>query len=339
MVKAGLQAIYLSGWQVAADANLVGHTYPDQSLYPANSGPALARRINGALLRADQIAHAEGDDVDALAGADRGRRRGRLRRPAERVRDHEGVHRGRRRGGPLRGSALLREEVRASRRQGADPDLAVPAHARRRAAGSRCGRRPVADRGAHRRALGDAAHERHRRGRPRVLHRRANPEGFYRVQDGIEPAIARGLAYAPYADLVWFETSTPDLDEAEQFAARDARAVPRQVARLQLLAVVQLAATPRPTRRSPASSAPRRRWATASSSSPWPASTRSTCRCSSSRAATATRRCPPTSPAGARVRARGRRATRRPGTSARSAPATSTGSWRRSPAGCPPRSH
>jgi isocitrate lyase len=62
MVKAGLEAIYLSGWQVAADANLVGGTYPDQSLYPANSGPALARRINNALLRADQIAHAEGDD-------------------------------------------------------------------------------------------------------------------------------------------------------------------------------------------------------------------------------------------------------------------------------------
>src|SRR4029453_1411609 len=62
MVKAGLEAIYLSGWQVAADANLVGGTYPDQSLYPANSGPALARRISNALLRADQIAHAEGDD-------------------------------------------------------------------------------------------------------------------------------------------------------------------------------------------------------------------------------------------------------------------------------------
>ena len=65
MVKAGLEAIYLSGWQVAADANLVGGTYPDQSLYPANSGPALARRISNALLRADQIAHAEGDDDDA----------------------------------------------------------------------------------------------------------------------------------------------------------------------------------------------------------------------------------------------------------------------------------
>ena len=80
MVRAGLEAIYLSGWQVAADANLAGGTYPDQSLYPANSGPALARRINSALLRADQIAHAEGDDETLLARADRRRRRGRVRR-------------------------------------------------------------------------------------------------------------------------------------------------------------------------------------------------------------------------------------------------------------------
>ena len=81
MVRAGLKAIYLSGWQVAADANLAGHTYPDQSLYPANSVPAVVRRINNALLRADQIAIAEGDDGRRrLAGADRRRRRGRLRR-------------------------------------------------------------------------------------------------------------------------------------------------------------------------------------------------------------------------------------------------------------------
>ena len=77
MVRAGLEAIYLSGWQVAADANLAGQTYPDQSLYPVNSVPAVVRRINNALLRADQIAVASGQDPDRLARADRRRRRGR----------------------------------------------------------------------------------------------------------------------------------------------------------------------------------------------------------------------------------------------------------------------
>ena len=94
MVKAGLQAIYLSGWQVAADANLAGHTYPDQSLYPANSVPAVVRRINNAMQRADQIAWSEGDDtrsiVPILADAEAG-----LRRRAERVRAHAGHDRGR----------------------------------------------------------------------------------------------------------------------------------------------------------------------------------------------------------------------------------------------------
>ena len=105
MVKAGLKAIYLSGWQVAADANLAGRHYPDQSLYPANSAPALVKRINSALLRADQIAHAEGDDSIALARPDRRRRRGRVRRPAQRLRAHEVLHRGGRRSRPFRGPA------------------------------------------------------------------------------------------------------------------------------------------------------------------------------------------------------------------------------------------
>ena len=134
MVKAGLKAIYLSGWQVAADANLSGNTYPDQSLYPANSAPALVKRINSALLRADQITHAEGDDSVHWLAPDRGRRRGGLRRPAQRVRDHEVVHRGRRGGSPLRGPALLREEVRPPRRQGARPHRPAHPHARRGAA-------------------------------------------------------------------------------------------------------------------------------------------------------------------------------------------------------------
>jgi isocitrate lyase len=123
MVAAGLPAIYLSGWQVAGDMNLAGETYPDQSLYPSDSAPALVRRINNALLRADQIDHAAGRHDAPLDRADRRRRRGRLRRQPERLRADEGVHRGRRRRRPLRGSAVERQEVRPHGRQsaGADP--------------------------------------------------------------------------------------------------------------------------------------------------------------------------------------------------------------------------
>ena len=99
-----------------------GQTYPDQSLYPVNSVPALVRRINNALLRADQIDVGRGETVDLLAGADRRRRRGRVRRPAERLRADEGDDRGRRGGRALRGSARVREEVRPPRRQGARAD-------------------------------------------------------------------------------------------------------------------------------------------------------------------------------------------------------------------------
>ena len=109
-----------------------------------------------------------------LARADRGRRRGRIRRPAQRLRDHEVVHRGRRGGGPLRGPALLGEEVRPPRRQGARPHRPAHPHARRGAARRGRLQRADADRRAHRRPLGLAADERHRRDRPRVLHRRAH---------------------------------------------------------------------------------------------------------------------------------------------------------------------
>ncbi len=85
MAEAGLKAIYLSGWQVAADANNAGQMYPDQSLYPADSVPNLVRRLNNALRRADQVQHMEGRTDDRLLSADRGRRRSRLRRPAERL--------------------------------------------------------------------------------------------------------------------------------------------------------------------------------------------------------------------------------------------------------------
>jgi hypothetical protein len=134
MVRAGLEAIYLSGWQVAADANLAGQTYPDQSLYPANSVPSVVRRINQALVRADEIDGRRGQARRApLVRADRGRRRGRLRRPAQRLRADEGDDRGRRRGRALRGPALEREEVRPPRRQGA--------RARRRTSSARSPRR------------------------------------------------------------------------------------------------------------------------------------------------------------------------------------------------------
>ena len=131
-VRAGLKAIYLSGWQVAADANLAGQTYPDQSLYPANSVPQVVRRINNALLRADQISSPRpptpASTVTArpptpvLDGPDRGRRRGRLRRRAERLRADEVDDRGRRSRRALGGPALVGEEVRPPGRQGADPD-------------------------------------------------------------------------------------------------------------------------------------------------------------------------------------------------------------------------
>jgi isocitrate lyase len=219
MVKAGLEAIYLSGWQVAADANLAGQTYPDQSLYPANAGPALARRINNALLRADQISHAEGDDsVHWLAPI---------------VADAEAGF-----GGPLNAFELMKAYIEAG---------AAAVHFEDQLSSEKkCGhlggkvlvptshfvRTLVAARLA-----ADVANV------PSVIVARTDalsaslltsdvdeldqpfctgertPEGFFRVHPGIGQAIARGLAYAPYADLVWFETSTPDLDEAEEFAA------------------------------------------------------------------------------------------------------------------------
>jgi isocitrate lyase len=219
MVKAGLQAIYLSGWQVAADANLAGHTYPDQSLYPANSGPALARRINGALLRADQIAHAEGDDSTYWL--------------APIVADAEAGF-----GGPLNAFEIMRAYIEAG---------AAAVHFEDQLSSEKkCGHlggKVLIPTSQFLRTLIAARLAADVAGVPSLIVARTDalsatlltsdiddadrefctgertPEGFYRVEDGIAPAIARGLAYAPYADLVWFETSTPDMAEAEQFAA------------------------------------------------------------------------------------------------------------------------
>ena len=120
--RAGLPAIYLSGWQVAADANTAGAMYPDQSLYPANAGPELCRRINRTFQRADQIEHSEGGAkidwfVPIVADAEAG-----FGGPLELVRDHEGLYRGGRGRRSLRGPARLGKEVRPHGRQGADPD-------------------------------------------------------------------------------------------------------------------------------------------------------------------------------------------------------------------------
>jgi isocitrate lyase len=219
MVKAGLKAIYLSGWQVAADANLAGHTYPDQSLYPSNSGPALVRRLNNALLRADQIHAAEGDtDTHWLAPI---------------VADAEAGF-----GGPLNAFELMKAMIEAGAAGVHFEDqlssekkcghlggkVLVPTTqflrtlAAARLAADVCGVPTVLI--ARTDALSaslltsdfDAADE-------RFLTGERTAEGFFRVRDGLDAAIARGRASARYADLVWFETSTPDLEQASDFAA------------------------------------------------------------------------------------------------------------------------
>jgi isocitrate/methylisocitrate lyase len=219
MVKAGLKAIYLSGWQVAADANLAGQTYPDQSLYPSNSAPALVRRLNQALLRADQIEHAEGNGTgvhwlapivaDAEAGFGGALNAFELMRTMIEA-GAAGVHfedqlASEKKCGHLGGKVLVptSQFVRtlAAARLAADvcrvPALIV---ARTDALSAMLLTSDVDERD----------HE--------FLDGGRTAEGYFRVTGGIESAIARGLSYAPYADLIWCETSTPDLGEAREFA-------------------------------------------------------------------------------------------------------------------------
>src|SRR5215212_7054607 len=219
MVKAGLKAIYLSGWQVAADANLAGHTYPDQSLYPSNSAPALVRRLNNALLRADQITWSEGDGaIDWLAPI---------------VADAEAGF-----GGPLHAFELMKSMIEAGA-AGVDFEDQL-------AAEKKCGHlggKVLVPTSQFVRTLTAARLAADVMGVPTVLIARTDadaatllttnvdpadeefltgersPEGYFFVKPGIEPCIKRSLAYAPYADLVWFETSTPDMGEAREFAA------------------------------------------------------------------------------------------------------------------------
>jgi len=239
-VRAGLQAVYLSGWQVAADANLAGQTYPDQSLYPANSVPHVVRRINQAFQRADQIEHAERLEksrtngnaaVGHAAGTDSAMPPGR-EWFAPIVADAEAGF-----GGPLNAFELMKAMIEAG---------AAGVHFEDQLSSEKkCGhlggkvllptgqfiRTLVAARLAAdvmdvptvivARTDADSAKlitsDIDERDRPFLTGKRTS-EGFFRITGGVKMAIARGLAYAPYADLLWCETSTPDLAEAREFA-------------------------------------------------------------------------------------------------------------------------
>ena len=222
-VRAGLKAIYLSGWQVAADANLAGQTYPDQSLYPANSVPQVVRRINNALMRADQITFSESADGDTGKS------------PywmAPIVADAEAGF-----GGVLNAYELMKGMIAAG---------AAGVHWEDQLASEKkCGHlggKVLIPTSQHIKTLNAARLAADVCGVPSLVIARTDAhaatlitsdvdprdqefttgertaEGFFRTRKGMEPCIARGLAYAPYSDLLWMETSKPDLEEARQFA-------------------------------------------------------------------------------------------------------------------------
>jgi len=217
-VKAGLKAIYLSGWQVAADANLSGHMYPDQSLYPANSVPHVVKRINQALQRADQIQHLEGEgEVDyfapIIADAEAGfggqlnvfeLMKGMIESGASAVHFEDQLS-SEKKCGHLGGKVLLPTQTAVKNliaaRLAADvmgvPTILIA--------------RTDADAADLITSDIDPVDKQFIRGE-------RTAEGFYRTKAGLDQAIARGLAYAPYADLIWCETSEPNLAQAQQFA-------------------------------------------------------------------------------------------------------------------------
>ena len=218
MVKAGLKAIYVSGWQVAADANLAGHTYPDQSLYPVSSAPALVARLNNALLRADQVDAAEEKNgtywlapivADAEAGFGGPLNAFELMKAMVEA-GAAGVHfedqlSSAKKCGHLGGKVLVPTsqfvQTLVAARLAADVlDVPTVLFARTDALSATL--------------ITSDVDERDRE----FLTGERTPEGFYRVRPGMEAPIARALAYAPYADVLWCETSTPDLDEAAAFA-------------------------------------------------------------------------------------------------------------------------
>src|SRR5688500_240458 len=221
MVRAGIEAIYLSGWQVAADSNTAGAMYPDQSLYPADSGPELCRRINRTLQRADQIEHAEGrKSVDTWF--------------APIVADAEAGF-----GGPLNAFEIMKAYIEAG---------AAGVHFEDQLASEKkCGHlggKVLIPTQAHERNLNAARLAADIMGVPSIVMARTDaesaklitsdvderdrqfitgertPEGFFRLKEGsgLDHCIARGLAFAPHADLLWWETSHPDLDDARKFA-------------------------------------------------------------------------------------------------------------------------
>jgi isocitrate lyase len=217
-VKAGLKAIYLSGWQVAADANLSGNMYPDQSLYPANSVPAVVKRINQALQRADQITFSEGDNsidwfAPIVADAEAGfggqlnvfeLMKGMIESGAAGVHFEDQLS-SEKKCGHLGGKVLLPTQTAVrnliAARLAADvmgtPTLVI---ARTDANAADLITSDVDPYDA-----------------PFITGQRT-PEGFFRTKPGLDQAIARGLAYAPYADMIWCETSEPNLEEARRFA-------------------------------------------------------------------------------------------------------------------------
>jgi len=217
-VRAGLPAIYLSGWQVAADANLSGHMYPDQSLYPADSVPHVVKRINRALQRADQIESAEGHFsrdwmVPIIADAEAGfggplnafeLMKGMIEAGASGVHFEDQLS-SEKKCGHLGGKVLIPTShfimtLKAARLAADVMDVPTILIARTDADSARLITTDI-DPYDHPYMTGERT-----------------PEGFYRISGGIEQAISRGLAYAPYCDLIWCETSTPDLEEARRFA-------------------------------------------------------------------------------------------------------------------------
>jgi isocitrate lyase len=219
MVKAGLKTIYLSGWQVAADANLAQQTYPDQSLYPANSVPAAVKRINNALMRADQIAWSQGERAEFMAPivADAEAGFGGSLNAFELMKamieaGAAGVHfedqlASEKKCGHLGGKVLVPTDqfirTLVAARLAADVlDVPTILVARTDALGATLLTSDVDQRDQ------------------RFVQAERTPEGFHRVASGMEAAAARAIAYAPFADMLWCETSTPDLDEAGDFADR-----------------------------------------------------------------------------------------------------------------------
>jgi isocitrate lyase len=217
-VKAGLKAIYLSGWQVAADANLAGEMYPDQSLYPADSVPSVVKRINNALLRADQLHHAEGDDsvdwlqpivADAEAGFGGVLNAHELMKAMIEA-GASGVHfedqlASAKKCGHMGGKVLVptQEAVQkliAARLAADIMDVPTVLIARTDAMAA----------GLITSDVDEYDHE--------FITGERTVEGFYETRPGIDQAISRGLAYAPFADLLWCETGKPDLEQAKQFA-------------------------------------------------------------------------------------------------------------------------